>query len=449
MKINEKKALKPGNCEPCGFFRSIFAYVVDMGIAILLIFGCYFLCNKPIYNGMHGDQVAKERTQFLIDSHLATEATEENSGKETYSVYNSASLPVKAENSKDGKDGYKVMEDAVVYYYTEFLLQDSRAVFPDLETKPSQPEAFSWMNKELFSITNGSINNNFYEPQKTEGQYDYSKRLVLKEDVQKKVGERNEDTLNQLFEYYFSLTNKSGLYVTAYTDCCNQDYASSRYHVLSNITYYSRILGVNLIPLILFILLPLLLPNGKTLGKLIFGLSVIDRRGYKAKKWQILCHYLMIFAYWMFLNLPTLFVGIAMAMVLMIVDYLVRIISRDRISLHEKITYTMVVDKNQAFYDCREDLEKAEEDASPLKKAEGKTWEDKYSRKDVDISALQEQEKEREENDYLDLTTIGKARRDAATIDSFDEFESRGEEPTPIPEKAKEETEQEEKKEEK
>jgi hypothetical protein len=109
----------------------------------------------------------------------------------------------------------------------------------------------------------------------------------------------------------------------------------------------------------------------------------------------------------------------------MILDYIIRILSKQRLSLHDYASYTMVVDNNQPFYDSAKDLDDAKHNINnrALKNQESNDWESKYSRKNPDLSALKAQERVREANDVLDLSNIGQAQKEAKTITSFDDYE--------------------------
>ncbi len=425
MKINNLKPLKPGTVESTGFFRSIGAYIIDMAFTIALMVGMYFICNGPIYRANNGKQAFTESAAFLVSSSLLQEDSTD-ADNPTYSAFTSSNVPV-IRTSDTGKDGYQVFEEKVIYYYTDFCLNNEDASFVALSAKPTKEAAFTWLNENLYNLSSTLTNNDYYEPDKTSGVNDFTKAPVLKASIQEKVASRDEKTLNSLYEYYFSATNKSGLYVTAFNDVYNQPYLVTRKEITNNITYLSRLPGVIISPLIFFIILPLCLKNGKTLGKLFLGLSVIDKRGYKAKKWQILVHYLFIYVYWMFLLVNSLWLGIILAAFMMILDYIIRIISQRRLSIHDYMAYTMVVDKSQPFYESA----KAQEDDrnrilhKGIADKENDTWENKYSRKNPDLSALKAEEKLREAGEVLDSSNIGKARDDAKNITSFDDYESK------------------------
>jgi hypothetical protein len=233
MKVNRMKKLTPDSIESVGFFKSIGAFLIDMAFTIVCLIGMYFACNGPIYKAFNGDQIFQESAVFLVDSGLIKK--DETSSSPTYSAYTNNNVSI-IRATDDDKDGYKIFEDKIVYYYTDFCVNYENADFNSSSDKPTQANAFIWMNQNLYNLTAASNENDYYEAYSLNGVKDYTKRPVLKEAIQAKVDARDEDTITKLYNYYFSVSEQSGLYVTAFTDVYKQPYLLTRQAIFNNIT---------------------------------------------------------------------------------------------------------------------------------------------------------------------------------------------------------------------
>ena len=95
--------------------------------------------------------------------------------------------------------------------------------------------------------------------------------------------------------------------------------------------------------LVLDLLLPLCLPEGKTLGKLFFHLGVISEAGYRVKRSQLFPRFLAYF----FLELC---LGILTIGGLFLISYTMFVFSKKRQCLHDRIAKTCVIQSDLSFY---------------------------------------------------------------------------------------------------
>lgn len=98
--------------------------------------------------------------------------------------------------------------------------------------------------------------------------------------------------------------------------------------------------------LIFYLLLPLLLKEGRTLGKLVLNLSVVNKDGYHLVWWQYLLR---------FIGLTVTFV-LAIYTILgsILVSYTFMIFTKNYRSLHDFLAFTRVVDRKQSLIFSKE-----------------------------------------------------------------------------------------------
>ena len=95
--------------------------------------------------------------------------------------------------------------------------------------------------------------------------------------------------------------------------------------------------------LILDLILPLCLPEGKTLGKLMFRLGVISESGYRLQRRYLIPRFLAYF----FIEL---LLGVVTIGGLFLISYTMFMFSKKRQCLHDRLAKTCVIDSPASFY---------------------------------------------------------------------------------------------------
>lgn len=173
-------------------------------------------------------------------------------------------------------------------------------------------------------------------------------------------------------------------------------------------------------PIIFFFILPLCLPHGKTLGKLILGEAVVGVDGYGARKIQIVIRQFIITFSWLMLALPWQVVSWPLFMLLMLLGYMSKVLSKKSQAFHDMIAGTIPIDSRKSvwFATPEEEQEFVESHpSSPISKtyrAEEREAEDRRTSARIEA-----------EEQILDLSTIDKRRAEARSMTSFDEFEKK------------------------
>ena len=316
--------------------RQIGAYLIDTLILILLFLAGYYSTLNLFHDAFHVKEKNQERVDFALDSALVFQDKEKG-----ILSYQKDYLKEEEQDSEGNiLFGYKTLEQKVFYYYTDFLIKDNR-----VEKKAStKEEAIRLRNKNIYGLQNEKNHNNYYElakdPNGIEIETSYP---VLKKEIQEQLDKDNKDRIHQLYRYYVSKEGDTGIYDIAYRNLYSQPYRQERRLEIDKATYYSMLPYGLAFPIILFFIIPLCTKEGKTIGKRILHLSVLDiRTGDAPKKWQIAVHYFFLLAYWVRILAVPLWYFKIIGSLLMGIDYVIRITSRRVQSLHDTASRTYV-----------------------------------------------------------------------------------------------------------
>ncbi len=411
----ESKKKIPDYIHPAGYGKSTLGFILDAVFTVAMIFVIYFAFGRPVLlKAQDYDGKYEAYTSFVKDSHLT-----QGDSSGTFLSY---SAPI-----EDGKAGYQKYQEAITYYYVNFIPSNQNAIFleEDGVSKNSDGsysvESISkFVLKKVYKLNEdgtqieANADPYFVLNAETEDPYD----VTLSEEYS---GTLDSLKLTSLLEYFAGEGNK-GVYYDAITHFSSQPYFTSLQSELGYIRYMSFIPSFVISPLIFFFLIPVFVPNGRSLGKLIAKTAVLSRDGYKARKLNIILHYACLTLVWECLLIPNTAIGIMAMMLILLIDYMALVLSKSHQSLHDKIAQTLVVNSKDSVWFADEDtaLEYVamypDSPVASFYKAQGKVESpnDYY-----DQVYLREQS-------IVDSSTIGKAREEAKTIDSFDEFESRG-----------------------
>mgnify|MGYP002523283969 CR=1 FL=1 len=316
--------------------RQIGAYLIDTIILLLFFLAGYYSTLNLFHDAFHVKEKNQERIDFALDSTLVFQDKEKGilSYQKDY---------LKEEDKDINGNtvlGYKALEQKVFYYYTDFLIKDDR-----IDNKANtKEEAIRLRNKNIYGLQKEKNHNNYYELEKDSNGIEIETSYpILKKEVQEQLSIGSKDRIHQLYRYYVSKEGDSGVYDIAYRNLYSQPYRQERRLEIDKATYYSRLPYGLVFPVLFFFIVPLCNKEGKTLGKMILHLSVLDvRTGDAPKKWQVGIHYLFILSYWIRIFAVPLWYFKIIGPLLMAVDYLIRITSRRVQSLHDTVSRTYV-----------------------------------------------------------------------------------------------------------
>lgn len=112
---------------------------------------------------------------------------------------------------------------------------------------------------------------------------------------------------------------------------------------LSNYFVWELAISIALSLLIFFLLIPMLLKDGKTIGKQIFGLSLVNKLGYKVTKLQILFRFLSFAIIEVFGSFYTM-------MGTILISYTMMVFGKKSMSIHDFLASTRVIDGKHSVW---------------------------------------------------------------------------------------------------
>ena len=418
----EKKI--PDYIHPAGYGKTTLAYLIDAALTVAMIFVLYYCIGPTLILPAQGySEKYDAYTGFVKDSHLTV-----GDAMGTFLSYDAGMTAESGES--ETKAGYQKYQEAVTYYYTKFIPGNENAVFyeedgvaKDADGSYNVDSVKAFVLKKVYALNpNGTpiLDEDTQKPkdpyfvldESTEDPYD----VKLGEEY---TGELDNVKLTLLRDYFFA--EGKGVYYDAIAHLSAQPYFTGLQSELGMIRYLSFLPAFIISPFLFFFLIPLCVPNGKTIGKLIARTAVLGADGYKAKKLNIILHYAWLTIIWETLLIPNTAIGIMTLMLMLLIDYMALILSKNHQSLHDKVARTIVINSKESVWFADEETALAFAEAHPDSPC-ASFYRAKGLLSDP-MSSAEEQAFLREES-IVDLSTIGKAREKAKSIVSFDEFEA-------------------------
>lgn len=351
--------------------------IVDIAIGLALTLGMFFGCFNLIFNNKT-TPLQKQVEDYRVDSHLlvrkedGTITTVENKSE----VYE-ASLEGYYLRYLPGKplEGEKVAPN-----WDKPFMVDGKEVLPQ------DYYNVRFFNKEVLGITqenpDGEKSASYFTYKKdAEGNFLYDEIAVPRsERYNPDTGAKEEITDTILLGYY------QEIYVTAFYHFAAQEFYQT---ALNELTFYyslAIVLAIFVAGLVTYIVLPLFLKNGQTLGKKIFKIGLASYDGYKYHEWQLLLRFVPFLIVDVSLLLPiwnNIFLVFAFVVVVLLISFALMMASPKRAALHDFAARTIVVDLNSSIIFENELEEEAfieKEDNLPKEVYAGEEPELKYER---------------------------------------------------------------------
>lgn len=398
------------------------AAILDVVFNVAIIALLYGVIGSPVilaHNGFKEESAA--RTAYIKAPDVAAEAD----GKYSYYVYD-------AYDPNTKQYGYELYLNKTWNYFTTFLLShDDYEINPPNfgKTQGKSYVAFEGDRHDAAKLGQWAYENflqsSYFVPAKDElGNDDYTKMPVLSEEA-KAVG---DDGLlvkaKDMRDFFFSYTkNETGAYIEAATHLVKQSRIAEYNNSITMKQYFAYFPFVLGVPIILEFLLPLLLPNGRTLGKLCVRGGVLNEDGFTATKGQIALRNIIPTAVWFFLCIPMIYVGVMAFLFSSAILYMFIVMSKNQQGLADRIAGTIVINaRTSIWFRSRADMEDyiaghPNSLVARLNNPDGNNASPKG----------------KEDYGVLDSSMIGEARRKAEEIQSFDEFEAKEEKPIEPP----------------
>ncbi len=399
----------PAGVKPTSLSKNILSFLIDLGFTVLLMVGLYYSVGVPAILGS-SDYAAMETSvnQTIRDAKL----TQEVNG--TFKAY------VFQDDTTTTPENYafKKYTDLIWNYFTieipgnPNLTADVTFTQNSVTTQGYKGEAKA--NDEAYCKWIYATFFGYQEASETK----YFVPSVENDFTSKPTADDAQHTL--LASMMYDTTAGKGFYPLALRHLQNQPYLLNCQSKMRADSYVATLPSFIAPALVFFFILPLCLPNGKTLGKLFLGVAVISFDGYRAKRIQIVVRQFTITLCWLLLALPWSVATYPLALLLMLIGFMSKVMSKKSQALHDIFAGTLSVDAKKSIWFASEEdeqLYKAQNPESPFARAERAEEKEAESAK---ISASIEAEER-----ILDLSTIDKRRAEARAITSFDEFEKK------------------------
>jgi uncharacterized RDD family membrane protein YckC len=341
------------------------AFFVDLAFSLLYFLVLFYGCFNLVFSTCFTNELVAERSTYEYNSHLVYY----NDVKKTLDIYKS-------------NDDYTVFETPVKYYYFSYLTGENI----DLPEKPAYEDSYyaSPLCNKPIVLEDGSkvLPKDYYNVAW------YNEHVLLIE------GDWIDDPDNAksicLFTYPYTIetvdgvetkiydTTKLGIPRTqVYDDGALRDvtstelarqyslkYEEAYYHLTSLSFYYDVSTKINfymglsaMIPIILagaitYVIIPLFMKNGATIGKKIFKLGLANMQGFKMKKYQLLTRFIPYFLTCLCVLLITyqsIYICLIIVAVMFLSSFAVSMGSPKKCALHDYTGQTIVIDAKDSI----------------------------------------------------------------------------------------------------
>lgn len=325
-----------------GLGKRALAAIIDVVLAVFIGMGIFVLAQLGFDNSIKGKDIRAQLTDCYNASGL---------------FYADGDGAVK---QYEGYDNYLQYQNIVLKYYTEYMVEgcpeDSR--HPEYTTY--------WYNvmilgqddvKNLYSEAELSARE---EPSRTTGKayFEYQgtdydslampiKGFYVDQDVSKGL---TEDGKARLLSFYYNPSQPS-VYYNAGNHFVQQSFVVSLIDQNNAFTKtYPLLIAIGVVYPIWYMVLPMILKDGQTLGKKFMGLCVCNSYGFKVKRPQMVIRsipalLLMLIIFFFFGNVY----GVMALSGLMLLSYLLAIFTPDRRAIHDYMSMTMVLDAKESL----------------------------------------------------------------------------------------------------
>lgn len=354
------------------------AALVDFAFALAFSLAFYFGCfNLILSNNVR--YMRDELDNFEVNSHLKIRQEDELT---------------KIIDSNNPDDYENALEGFYLRYLTGEILENE-AKAPNYNEKinidnkeylPKEYYSIEFFNKEVLGIVqdnpDGSQSTSYFTYQKDdEGNF-------LKDKVGVKRTQRYNPDLGKLVDLTDTdfLVYYKQVYVKAYNVLVTQNF----YQNVANTYYFYYTLGFVLSViaggLICYIIIPLFIKNGQTIGKKIFKLGLANSDGYKFSNYQLILRFIPVLFVSLALLIPiwsSLFFVFAFVITILLASFAFMMASPKKGALHDFIARTIVIDKESSIIfenELEEEKYIEQEDNLPRQEGDGEEPELKYER---------------------------------------------------------------------
>ena len=289
------------------------AFFVDLALLLALTLAFFYGCFNLIFN-----KVTKSYAEY-VDK------------EEIYS-----GLYYKDDKGENQIITHGSIEDYVgtlEYYYLCYLSGDQSKVKEGFEPSKDRHETYdvAWFNKNILEIDETS-ETSYFVYQKSDEEVDDSKIGVKNPNVDESV----------VLEFVARQYSKGALF--DFNDLESIAEANSK---LAFFATLGVVLAIFTSGIIIYIVMPIILKNGQSVGKKVFKLGLADSDGYKMSNKALIMRYMpftVIDFSLILLYLINLYVALTVIIIVFLVSFALAMSSPKKMSLHDYVSRTIVID---------------------------------------------------------------------------------------------------------
>lgn len=427
-----KKTKYGKNIVPAGAGKSTLGFLIDFTLTAAMMVILYYAVGIQIQRGLGLEDKQNQVNQMYENSYII--------GKNSNGTY---VMHFYTTGSSVEDYGYIKYGNDVWNYYTVFCTGDLGSFKPSdnfVGDRTNKVDVGKWVYKYIYNLNEDRPSSKLWKiPTDGEGHLDYTKNVQPSDEALNALAGNDDEwprdsAAKDLRAFYCDAavqddvtSSSAGKMLDAITHFTNQERYLALNQAMTNIRYYSLLPSFAVAPLIFFLIIPMCIPNGRTIGKLAAGTAVVGVDGYKARKVNILIHYLYLTLIFEVMLIPMTVVAVMIFFLLMLVDYMALILSKTNSqSIHDRLARTVVVNAKQSIWfvdpEAEADYVRSHPNSNIAKIKNDELGD--APKKTADGRVLYSSTSYMYEDSVLDASTIGSARREAENLTSFDEYEA-------------------------
>ena len=208
-----------------------------------------------------------------------------------------------------------------------------------------------WFNESILGLDASGSDSEFFTYQKNGEEVDYQKVGTLKEEYYT-VTENNGEKTYKVEQNEKLYESAKKMYKDAYNNFQNQSFIKESTKTMNLINSFILLFSSLLSMIVFYLIIPMLSPFGKTLGKRFFNLTLVNDQGFLTNKLQLLLRTIPLVAAIAFISfINSLYISLIFGFVLVLASFSFMMFTKNKQAIHDFIARTIVIktDDNKLF----------------------------------------------------------------------------------------------------
>ncbi len=339
--------------------KRFLALFIDAFLAFILTSLLYtYVTGVYMFKAIGGAEKRNTFFSYVDRSGLFNNTPDENGDYNYSSLY---LLSFDATKDENGKYGYECYLDTLWNYYTDFMPNEA---VDKLEGCATVNDSYTYFYEKVLGMTTPDFTKEYGADEAVEkfgnDYFTYTLGDDSRIDITKKptaVSTVTDENAEEYMSYFYS--SNSGIYYDAAYALSQTDHfveLGSSYRMESWICYITAFIPLQLI---FFYVIPVVMKNNKTIGKLIAGISVAEDHGIKLPTWKRFTRPLVLTAIGFVMLLPlSTYMNMGVWALLVAADYIVMVFKHEDKVGHDYLFKTIVVqDKGTTLFNNKDEYE--------------------------------------------------------------------------------------------